>query len=161
MLINEFVEATSVLERYYEKEYTTDQRQIMFEELKDLSIARYKKIISKCIRSCKYLPKVVDMVTANMDLVENSNQKEDRKTFDCDKCNGTGYVFFTKIVQEGNKIIPYINGARCICENAKYANPKVPCFKELGIEVSSRVNQVKDTTRDIEEIRKKLLKSFV
>jgi hypothetical protein len=161
MTIEEFVEASNRLESYYGKEYTTDQRQIMYEELKNLSVVRYKKLISQCIRSCKYLPKVVDIYTANTELAGIETKDDDRKIFPCDKCNGTGYVYFTKIIQEGDKVIPYVYSARCICENSKYANSKVPSYKELGIEVSNRINQIKDATRDIDEIRKSLLKKFV
>ena len=160
MTLGEFIEANNRLESYYEKEYTTEQRQIMYEELKDLSAERYKKVIAQCIRTCKFIPKVADIIKANMEIIENRNFNDEREKFECDKCNGTGYVFFTRIVQEGNKVIPYTYVARCICENAKYANLKVPTFKEIGIEVSNRTNQVKDTTRNIDEIKRKLLKKM-
>ena len=158
MLINEFVEATSVLEKYYEKEYTTDQRQIMFEELKDLSIARYKKLISECIRSCKYLPKVADIIAANTQKIDITNEK--RKIYECDKCNSSGYICYSKIIQDGNKVIPYTFVARCVCENANYANKTIPTFEELGIDIGNRLKQVEDINRDIEKIKEMLRISY-
>ena len=158
MTLGEFIEANNRLESYYEKEYTTEQRQIMYEELKNLSVERYKKVIAQCIRTCKFMPKIADIVKANMEIVENRNIEETRNRFECDKCNGTGYVAFTKIIQDGNKVIPYVYSARCVCENANYVNVKVPNFKELGVEVSNRINQVRNTIRDIDEIRRVLLK---
>ena len=58
MQINEFIEATSRLEKYYAKEYTKDQLEIMYDELKHLDISRYKKLISVVMHSEKYLPKL-------------------------------------------------------------------------------------------------------
>ena len=58
MQINEFIEASNRMERYYDKEYTSEQRQIMYEELKDWNINRYRKAVSIAIRNCKFLPKL-------------------------------------------------------------------------------------------------------
>ena len=45
MQINEFIEATSKLETYYGKEYSTEQRSIMYDELKDFDLNRYRQLI--------------------------------------------------------------------------------------------------------------------
>lgn len=62
MILSEFIEATSKLEMYYEKEYTDEQRKIMFEEVKDMPIKKYQELINNCIRSCKFLPKLSDIL---------------------------------------------------------------------------------------------------
>lgn len=62
MILSEFVEATSRLETYYEKEYTDEQRKIMFEEVKNMPIKKYQESINRCIRTCKFLPKLADII---------------------------------------------------------------------------------------------------
>lgn len=160
MTSSEFIEANNRLETYYEKEYTAEQTKIMYEELKNLSIDRYRKVIAQCIRSCKFLPKVADIIKANMEIIEHGNPQENREKFQCNKCEGTGYVFFTKVNKEGNKLIQYTYVARCACKNAENTNRKVATYKELGIEIGNRENQVKDTIRNIEEIKRKLLSNM-
>ena len=156
MIRSEFVEATSRLETYYEKDYTDEQRKIMFDELKNLSIERYRKVISQCIRSCKFLPKVADLIKANGDIIETGENKEITK-YECDKCNQTGYVIYTKIIQDGGRAIPYTYALRCTCKNGENANQKVPTYAEMGIEIADRLTQVTNAI-DINNLKRMLNK---
>ena len=54
MQSGEFIEATTRLEQYYGKEYTNEQRQIMFDELQNLPIERYRQLISMLIKKSKF-----------------------------------------------------------------------------------------------------------
>ena len=62
MKVNEFIMATSKLEKYFEKEYTNEQRQIMYEELKEMSLEKYQESIKDCIKTCKFLPKLAEIL---------------------------------------------------------------------------------------------------
>ena len=157
MQLDEFIEATGRMEIYYGKELTTEQMQIMFEELKYLNIESYKKLISKCLKTCKYMPKIADIIEANINLAGEVKKEVQREKICCNKCDGTGYVFYTVFMDNGNTRIPHTYAARCDCKNAIYANSKVPSINELGIQISSRINQIKDTTRSIEYIKKDLI----
>ena len=159
MKLDEFIEATNRLENYYGKEVSAEQSQIMFEELEKLSIEKYRKLISKCLRTCKYMPKIADILEANNELVGEVTE-EKKQIIPCSKCDGTGYVVYTKFIANGNERIPYSYAARCTCENGKNANQKVPTYEELGIKISNRINQIKDTTRSIEKIKENLVNSF-
>ena len=160
MQINEFIEATGRLETYYGKELTTEQMQIMFEELKNISIDRYVKLISKCLRKCRTMPRISDIISANMELSGETGQEEKRQVMPCSKCDGSGYVLYTKYIANGSIRIPYTFAARCDCENAQYVNSKVSTYKEFGIEISNRVNQVNDISRSIERIKENFIKKF-
>lgn len=160
MQLDEFIQATGRLETYYDKELKTEQIQIMYEELKNISIDRYVKLISKCIRKCRTMPRISDILEANMELVGEINEDENKQIIPCNKCDGSGYVIFTKFIANGNERIPYSYAARCVCENGKNANQKVPTYEELGIKIGNRINQIRDTTRSIEQIKKDLLKKF-
>lgn len=127
MQISEFIEATSRLESYYDKEYTKEQRQIMFEEMKDFKLERYKKVISAVIRKSKYLPKVADLLEANAELI-HENIVENNKV-DCPICNGEGYVYYTKIIEK----MEYNYACRCTCENGRNKDKSIPTFEEIGI----------------------------
>lgn len=133
MQISEFIEANNRLEHYYEKEYTTEQRQIMYEELKDLSIERYKKLISECIKTCKFMPKVADIIKANTEYKEQILKENEKQTVECTYCNRTGYITFNRIYKNANSEINYKYAARCICENGKFANQKIKTFQELNV----------------------------
>lgn len=127
MLINEFIEATSRLENYYGKEYQTIQRQIMFEELKDLKIERYKKLCSAIMRKSKYLPKIADFIEANNEVPFET--KTNSEQVECNVCNGSGYVFYKKVIEDF--VYDYV--CRCTCSNAQNKNKEIPTYKQLGI----------------------------
>lgn len=118
MQSGEFIEATGRLEQYYDKEYTNEQRQIMYDELKDIEIERYKRLISIVIRKSKFLPKVADIIDANNEE-PYTNYKNEQEKIECSKCNSTGYIIYNKVIQDGNKeyTVPY--GALCDCGNAR------------------------------------------
>lgn len=144
MTRSEFVEATSRLEQYYGKEYTTQQLQIMFEELNTLAIERYRRLISAVIRKSKYLPKVADIMEANIEE-PYTNENNEKQVIECKKCNSTGYVLYTKVIKNGGKDLKYTYVAICSCGNAKqYDGTKImdkehrgkyytPLAVELGI----------------------------
>lgn len=117
MELSEFIEATSRVENYYGKEYTTEQRRIMHEELKNFSIERYRQLISAVMRKSKYLPKIADFMEANVDEPYKTN-KEEKKNIKCKKCKGTGYLLYTKIIEDGFNKREYTYASICSCGNA-------------------------------------------
>lgn len=119
MQISEFIEATSRIEQYYDKEYSNEQRQIMFDELKNLDIERYKKLVSVVLHNCKFLPKLSDFFAAEKETPYGQGLNENIEKIDCNKCNGTGYIVYIKLENDGERKIPYSFGALCTCGNAK------------------------------------------
>lgn len=118
MEISEFIEASSRVEQYYGKEFSKEQRMIIFEELKSLDIARYRKLISEVLRKSKFLPKIADFIEANTEL-PYSVQLEDKQKVDCKKCNSTGYIIYTKIIKDGSREIRNQYGCICSCGNSR------------------------------------------
>lgn len=147
MEITEFIEATSRLEKYYGKEYTTDHRQIMFEELKNWNIARYKQLISQAIKKCKYLPQVSEIIELEAVVPYMKEKEEQRRKVDCKKCKGSGYIIYKKKIANGTNAFYNEYAAICDCGNAKkYEGWKIkdknhlsdyyiPTITELGLEV--------------------------
>lgn len=146
MQLSEFIEATSRLETYYDKDYTNEQRQIMFEELQEMDIDRYKKLVSVVIRKNKFLPKVADIFEADKEEPYSQKQEEKEK-IDCNKCKGLGVIVYKKKISNGLKMLEYEYAAICDCENEKIykgweisdkehrSNFFTPTVNELGLEV--------------------------
>jgi hypothetical protein len=115
LTIEEFVKATNRLESYYGKEYTIEQRKIMYNLLKDWSIQDYIKGVTYCIENCKYLPKVADFKQMKADYKPNyTQQTDDFNYINCKKCT-KGFVRYYK--QFENYKCEYI--ALCTCENGR------------------------------------------
>jgi hypothetical protein len=145
MQINEFIEATSKLETYYGKEYSTEQRSIMYDELKDFDLNRYRQLISAVLKKCKFLPKLADIIEANIEQPYIVNEPKEEK-IQCEKCNSTGYICYIKEIDNGiGKKYRNVYGALCSCGNAKQyrgweitdkkhrTNFYTPYAKEIGI----------------------------
>ena len=144
MQINEFIEVTGRIEKYYDKEYTKDQMTIMFDELGSLKIERYRQIVSAVIKKCKFLPKLADLVEANKEEPYTSNRDEQSKV-ECEKCNSTGYIIYTKAIKDGDREYKNQYASVCSCGNAKKyegwnvsdkryrSNYYTPTAQELGV----------------------------
>lgn len=130
MQIDEFIEVSNRMEQYYDKEYTTEQRQIMYEELKDWNINRYKKAVSIAIRSCKFLPKLADIIQASTEIRETQNNEENQSV-ECNKCNGTGFIEYKK---KANGMI-YDFACRCTCLNGQRQDNSIPTYQEIGLKI--------------------------
>ena len=146
MQLSEFIEATSRLETYYNKDYTNEQRQIMYEELKDLDISRYKKLISIVLKNSKFLPKIADILDAHKEEPYTTTKQETTKV-ECKKCNSIGYILYSKKIENGTNSLYNEYAAICECGNKNvYDGRKVtdtryrtdfytPTVGELGLEV--------------------------
>lgn len=116
MEINEFIKANSRLEQYYDKEYSEEQRKIMFDRLKNISVKDYIKAINICLEKCKFLPKIADIKSALAEpnyATQNSQKIEFVK---CDKCNN-GFVKYYKKIDNNTVPMEYEYIALCTCEN--------------------------------------------
>lgn len=118
MRISEFIEATTKVEAYYGKEFTKEQRQIMFEELQDIRIERYRQLVSIVIRKSKFLPKIADFVEANEDIAF-STKKDETPKIKCRKCNSTGYLIYTRVIKDGDREFKNQYASICNCGNTK------------------------------------------
>ena len=118
MEIKEFVEAINKLEKYYDKEYNQDQRKIMYERLKNLTVKELNRAINNVLDTSKYLPRIADIKSA---LAQPNNpvvNKPEIQFVKCGKCD-CGFVQYFKDVKDGERTIKYSYVALCDCENGK------------------------------------------
>ncbi len=118
MTNTEFVQATSRIEKYFDKEYKQEQLKEMYYMLKDWSIEKYIKAVTYCIRNCKYLPKLADLTNADVTSVKTQSSK-DIDYVKCNKCNGEGFIRYFRQKNDGNRVLKYEYIALCICQNAE------------------------------------------
>ena len=116
MEIAEFIEETSRIEKYYEKELDKFQRDIWYQELKNKTLNRYRQIVNQTFRKCKFMPKLADIVAIDEEMPYQSIKKEMQKVA-CNKCKGEGLIFYKKLVDNGKNKIEYEFVARCECQN--------------------------------------------
>lgn len=116
MTIAEFIEVTSRLEKYFEKELNTIQSEEWFEALQDLSKEKYQKIIQQAFKTCKYFPKLADIIEIKRNIKFVSEAEVEEKIHvPCKICGSVGLIRYYQ-EKDGYK---YEYLARCKCENAK------------------------------------------
>ena len=115
MTAQEFINVTSRAETYYGKEYTNDQKKIMYDMLKTWTLKDYAKAITYCIENCKYLPKIADLKQFKADYKPNYKPEQDNFNYiDCKKCN-KGFISYYKPFEK----YKYEYIALCTCENGQ------------------------------------------
>lgn len=123
----EFLEVTQEIEKFYEKELTSEQSRIWFDEIRNLTKERYRQISREVYKSLKFMPKLADIIEINKTIP--SVVKQDNTVYECSRCNGTGIVCYTQI-KEG---YPYEFGARCNCQNGMKLSKSIPSIDEVGL----------------------------
>lgn len=118
MTIDEFITTTTEIENFYQKEISEEQKKIWFQELRKMDIKRFKYVISQVYRTCKFIPKLADIIEINASLGYSQVKKEE-PTQKCNKCKGTGYITYWKKIKNGEKEIPCEYMAVCSCGKQK------------------------------------------
>lgn len=126
MKIDEFMATIKEIENFYGKELSDEQKQIWFKELRNIDIKRFKYITSQVYRTLKFIPKLADILDINANLGYSQAVQEENHIM-CKKCNGTGYITYKKVIDNGvaGKIINEY-GAICECKRKpKYEGWKI------------------------------------
>lgn len=114
MTIDDFTKATTEIENFYQKEISDEQKKVWFSELKAMDIRRFKYVISQVYRTCKFIPKLADIIEINTSLGYSQVKKEVAKS-ECKRCKGTGYILYKKFIPNGDKKMEYEYMAVCSC----------------------------------------------
>lgn len=142
MVIDEFKNTITQIQRYYGKEYNEIQINEIYKYFGKMSIARFNFITSKLYQKSKYLPVLADFVEVHKENPYYDFKKEEKKN-ECDICGGKGFVLYKRYIEELDR--EYEFAAHCTCTDE---------FKFDGSKCKSERNKSKYFTRSVEEIRK-------
>lgn len=117
MTEKEFIEETSNIEKFYGKELNQFENSRWFQELKNIDTTRYRQIIRQVFRKCKFMPKLADIISIQDELPYGQAKTNLFEKVECSKCKGFGILFYTKIVDNGDRKLRYEYVARCDCQN--------------------------------------------
>lgn len=154
MKIDEFMEETKKLERFYSKELTEEQKKIWFENLKKLTLLRYQYIIGVIYRKNKYFPTLADIIQINE---ETGMKKEEKKYKEekCDICSNRGIIRYIKKING----IDYDYYCKCHCLNSNKYNC-FPTMEEAGFTEEMILKSRTKKKMSVEEA-KKIVQNFM
>ena len=115
MKFEEFQEQIKQLQAMYDKILNETEIKIWYENLKFMTIARFKYIISVIYKTKTYMPKLAEILEIHKELPYKPLEKEENKEY-CKKCNNTGIIIYIKEI-EGK---PYKYACACTCGRANY-----------------------------------------
>lgn len=122
MQIAEFIQETSKIEKFYNKALEQYEKDIWYQELKNIPVKRYAQVIRQAFNECKFMPKLADIVAINKELPYNTNKATIKEKVACSKCHGDGVIKYFKKVDNGDRSYSYEYFARCVCQNGNDFN---------------------------------------
>ena len=144
MTKQEFIEYIGQIENVYKNQNLSNiEKEIWYENLKFMSIERFNYILAEIYKTSKFRPTLADILQFHKQIPYTAKKEEREIKSGCKKCNGTGYVFYTKEIS-GKK---YKYSAVCDCgrheryDGRKCADPKnkseyyIPTIAETGLEI--------------------------
>lgn len=143
MQSKEFNEYIKQLQNFYGQELSEIEISVWYENLKFMPVERFNYILSEIYKTNKYMPRLAEILQIHKSIPYE--EKTEQNTQHCDKCNDTGYIIYTKIVD--NK--PYKYAAVCECgrqkrydgravENLKNKSDYyIPTVQEIGLKVDN------------------------
>lgn len=144
MTKQEFIEYVGQIENVYKNQNLSNiEKEIWYENLKFMSIERFNYILAEIYKTSKFRPTLADILQFHKQIPYTAKKEEREIKSGCKKCNGTGYVFYTKEIN--NKKYKY--SAVCDCgrceryDGTKCADPKnkskyyIPTIPETGLNI--------------------------
>lgn len=143
MIKKEFVDYITELENYYNQKLNDTEKEIWYNSLKFMTVERFNYILSQLYEVNKFMPKLSEVLDMHKQIPYTAKKEEKEVKSSCKKCNGTGYVFYTKEIS-GKK---YKYSAVCDCgrceryDGKKCADPKnksnyyIPTIAETGLNI--------------------------
>ena len=164
MTKQEFIEYVGQIENVYKNQNLSNiEKEIWYENLKFMSIERFNYILAEIYKTSKFRPTLADILQFHKQIPYTAKKEEREIKSGCKKCNGTGYVFYTKEIN--NKKYKY--SAVCDCgrceryDGKKCAAPKnksnyyIPTIAETGLNIQEN----KPTNNEIVKSMKMLQNS--
>ena len=162
MELKEFTGYVTEIENFYGSELSETEKTIWYNNLKTLSLERFNYIISIIYKTSKFMPKLADILQINKQIPYENSIEPKKKIGKCNKCNGTGYIIYTKEVD--GKEYQYAMVCDCgrqerysgkDCENAmNQSKYYIPTLQETGLKYTPRVYSKEEIIKSMNMIQK-------
>lgn len=161
MTRKEFIEYIQELQRYYGQELSETEADIWYNSLKFMSIGRFNYVISEIYKVNKYMPRLSEVLDMHKQIPYTTGTEERKIKGHCEKCNDTGYVVYTKIING----MPYEYAAVCDCGRQNRYDGRTlvderhksdfytPTIDELGLRVKTRMPSNEDIVRSMKKLK--------
>lgn len=143
----EFNQYMNEMENFYKQPLDTSQRKIWYESLNFMSIARFNYILAEIYKESKFMPKLAEVLERHKQIPYEATQPTKSKNRGiCKKCNGTGYIIYTQIIDNQ----PHKYAVVCSCgtqvrydgrnchENRNKSKYYIPTEQEKGLKCQTR-----------------------
>jgi DNA-directed RNA polymerase subunit M/transcription elongation factor TFIIS len=143
MTKKEFTQYIQEIQRYYGYELNETEMNIWYENLKFMTIERFNYIIAEIYKVNKFMPKLSEILDMHRQIPYTQATQQKEVSGHCKKCGDTGYVIYTKIIQN----MPYKYTTVCDCgrqnryDGRKIADEKhrsdyyIPTVSEIGLDI--------------------------
>ena len=111
MTKKEFTGYIKELQRYYNQELNETEFDIWYNSLKFMTVERFNYILSQLYEINKFMPKLAEVLDMHKQIPYTVGKQEKKIEGHCEKCNDTGYIIYTKIINN----MPYKYTAVCDC----------------------------------------------
>lgn len=145
MKYKEFIDYVTELQNYYNQELNETEVEIWYESLKFMTVERFNYILSELYKINRFMPKLSEVLDMHKQIPYTVGKQEKNINGHCEKCNDTGYIIYTKIINN----MPYkytavcdcgrqdrYDGRQCVKEKDK-SDYYIPTIQEIGLEVKS------------------------
>lgn len=144
MQFKEFNEYIRQLQNFYGQNLSETELDVWYENLKGMSLERFNYVIAEIYRTNKFMPRLSEILEVNKTIPYKPTQTE-IKSGKCEKCDNTGYVIYTKEVEEHKYLYSAVcdcgrqvryDGRQCQIEKNK-SDYYCPTIQKIGLEVKS------------------------
>lgn len=145
MQYKEFYDYVQGIQNFYGKELSEKELEVWYENLKFMTIERFNYIISEIYKTSPFLPRLSQILEIHNSIPYTAMTEPLKVNGDCNKCENTGYVIYTKAI-DGHK---YLYAAVCDCRRQKRYDGRqcqnernksdyyCPTIKEIGLEIKT------------------------
>lgn len=160
MEYRDFMDYVGQMQEFYDKTLSDIELEVWYNNFKYMTLERFNDVICEAFKTSKYLPKLSELLQIQKTLPYTQPVKQ-TKDGKCQKCSNTGYVLYTRIVD--NK--PYTYSAVCDCGRAnrydgkEIVDPKnksdyyIPTMTEIGLEIKSNMPSPEEVIKSMNKLK--------
>ena len=158
----EFMQYIQELENYYGQKLNDTEKEIWYNSLNFMTMERFNYILSEIYKINKFMPKLSEILDMHKQIPYTAGRVEEKKiTKHCEKCNDTGYIIYTKIING----MPYKYTAVCECGRQQRYNGRectdprnkseyyIPTAQEIDLKVKTSMPSNEEVVKSMQMLK--------